>query len=321
LSYRCFNGDQCAAIDPAKRVDCGYTLSQSQCEAAGCCYDKSVPFTFSCFCKTAPGPTPPGPAPPSPGPPPPPPPSPGPPAGSHYGDPNKGPCLPDEKAVQINGITGKFCSPSCSTSSPCPPVPAGTTATPQCVVQDPSPPPSQCAVICVPGASFLKVGDGGCMPGAACQAIQGTGVCTYADTNAQTYAFDLQLHINQPTNAQCGAPGPAPPSPGPPPPGPPTPGGHYGDPHAGPCQSDEKSTTIPATQGSFCAPACSAGMECPADVPTGTTAKPECVLDPDSNGDPTTCALVCTPAALDGGCPAKASCKAVQGSGACTYDN
>jgi len=197
-TFKCFYPDQCSSINPADRVDCGFTNTEAQCLAAGCCYDKSVPFTYACFCKNAAPPTPPGPTPPGPTPPGPTPPGPTPPgpAGGHYGDPNKGPCLADEKAVQINGITGKFCSPSCSSSSPCPPVPAGTTATPQCVVQDPSPPPTQCAVICVPGLEhMLKVGDGGCMPGADCQAIQGTGVCTYADSNAQTFAFNLGLSI------------------------------------------------------------------------------------------------------------------------------
>ena len=33
------------------------------------------------------------------------------------------------------------------------------------------------------------------MPGAACQSIQGTGVCTYADTNKQTFAFNLLLDL------------------------------------------------------------------------------------------------------------------------------
>jgi len=198
LSYRCFNNDVCAAIDPAKRVDCGYQLSQQQCVAKGCCYDKSVPYTFSCFDKTgpAPGPPPPGPPPPpSPGPPPPPPPSPGPPSGAPYGDPAKGPCNAGEKAVQINGINGKYCAPSCSTSSPCPAVPAPATAAAQCVVSDPNPPPSLCAVICVPGADFLKSGDGGCMTGASCQAIQGTGVCTYPDSSPTTFAFNLDISL------------------------------------------------------------------------------------------------------------------------------
>jgi hypothetical protein len=35
------------------------------------------------------------------------------------------------------------------------------------------------------------------MPGAACQAIQGTGVCTYADTNAVTFAFNLKMGVEQ----------------------------------------------------------------------------------------------------------------------------
>merc|ERR1719272_2175512 len=142
----------------------------------------------------APGPTPP--SPPSPPSPPPPSPGPTPPADGHYGDPNKGPCQPDEKAVQINGIPGKYCAPHCSASAPCPSVPAGTTAAAQCVVSDPNPPPSLCAVICVPSMEWLEAGSGGCMPGAACQAIQGTGVCTYADTNAQTFAFNLKLDFD-----------------------------------------------------------------------------------------------------------------------------
>ena len=143
----------------------------------------------------SPPPSPPSPGPPpppSPGPPPPPSPGPPPPAGSHYGDPAKG-CQPDEKAVKINGVTGSYCAPHCSASSPCPAVPAGTTAAPQCVVEDPSPPPSLCAVICTPGLEFMKSGDGGCMPGASCQSIQGTGICTYPDSSAQTFAFNLHL--------------------------------------------------------------------------------------------------------------------------------
>jgi len=194
-SYRCFNNDVCAAIDPAKRVDCGFKLNQQQCIAQGCCYDKSVPYTYFCFEKSAPGPpgpTPPGPTPPGPPPTPPsPPPAPG---GAPYGDPAKG-CLPNEKPVQINGISGKYCAPSCSTSSPCPAVPAPATAAAQCVVSDPNPPPSLCAVICVPGADFLKSGDGGCMTGASCQAIQGTGVCTYPDATGTTFAFNLNIAL------------------------------------------------------------------------------------------------------------------------------
>jgi len=123
-----------------------------------------------------------GPAPPSPPPTPPAPPAPPAPGGGHYGDPNKGPCLADEEAVSITGVTGKFCSPACSSSSPCPAVPAGTTAQAQCVVETPgSQTPNHCAIICKPGLEFLAVGDGGCMSGATCQPIQGTGICTYAN--------------------------------------------------------------------------------------------------------------------------------------------
>ena len=108
-------------------------------------------------------PSPPGPAPP-----------PGP-AGGDYGAP---PCPADEKAVQITGITGSYCAPSCSASSPCPAAPAGTTAQPQCVVeQPPSSQPSLCALICQPGSGLF--GDGGCPAGATCQSIQGEGVCTF----------------------------------------------------------------------------------------------------------------------------------------------
>merc|ERR1712100_329623 len=49
---------------------------------------------------------------------------------THYGDPAGG-CESDEKAVQVQGVPGDFCSPSC-TSGSCPAdVPAGDTARPQ----------------------------------------------------------------------------------------------------------------------------------------------------------------------------------------------
>ena len=50
-------------------------------------------------------------------------------------------------------------------------------------------------MICVPGADFLKSGDGGCMTGASCQAIQGTGVCTYPDATGTTFAFNLNISL------------------------------------------------------------------------------------------------------------------------------
>ena len=47
---------------------------------------------------------------------------PGPPRGHKkpYGDPKRGACEPREIRVQIQGISGDFCSPSCSVASPCP---------------------------------------------------------------------------------------------------------------------------------------------------------------------------------------------------------
>jgi hypothetical protein len=46
--------------------------------------------------------------------------------GPHYESP---PCGPDEKAVQVMGIDGVFCSPSCNPAGKCPmDVPKGVTA-------------------------------------------------------------------------------------------------------------------------------------------------------------------------------------------------
>ena len=36
-------------VNPATRTDCGYTLSESQCKAKGCCYDGGTPGTYKCF--------------------------------------------------------------------------------------------------------------------------------------------------------------------------------------------------------------------------------------------------------------------------------
>jgi len=120
------------------------------------------------------------------------------------------------------------------------------------------------------------------------------------------------------------APGPTPPTPpGPAPPAPPSPPAgksHYEDPNAGPCMEGETAVQITGVQGSFCAPKCGVFKTCSKDVPAGTTAKPECVLETAGSTKPTQCALICTPSALDGGCPTNASCKAISGTGLCTYD-
>merc|ERR1712151_1018659 len=86
---------------------------------------------------------------------------------SHYEEPL---CQPDEVALQVQGISGVTCSPSC-TSSPCPTdVPAGTTATPKCMLKDPSTGDQYCALSC-----FIA----GCPPGASCKHAGLAGICMY----------------------------------------------------------------------------------------------------------------------------------------------
>ena len=115
--------------------------------------------------------------------------------------------------------------------------------------------------------------------------------------------------------------GPAPPSP-PSPPGPP--GSHYEDPNAGPCSTGEEAVQITGIKGSFCSPSCSPSSPCPTDVPDGATAKPTCALTKSGSSTPSACALICNPAenTLVGNpvCPTKASCKKIQTTGLCTYD-
>jgi hypothetical protein len=130
---------------------------------------------------------------------------------------------------------------------------------------------------------------------------------------------------SQPSYPHAGKPGPSPPSP-PAPPSPPSPpapsGGHYEDPSAkgGQCNAGEEAIRITGLAGDFCSPSCSPSQACPTDVPKGTTAKPQCVLEAGGAAQPTNCALICDPSATSGGCPEKASCKAIQGTGLCTYD-
>jgi hypothetical protein len=118
-------------------------------------------------------------------------------------------------------------------------------------------------------------------------------------------------------------PSPPPPPPGPPSPPPPPPppaGGHYGDPSAGPCQSDEISVQVTGVKGDFCSPNCSPTSACPTDVPDSATAKPECILEAGGSSQPTNCVLVCKVIGK-GQCPTKATCKPIQGIGICTYNS
>jgi len=106
-------------------------------------------------------------------------------ASSHYEDP-KGTsgCQDDEKAIQIQGVAGDFCSPACTgiLKTKCPTdVPTGATAKPQCALQDQSG-DKYCALVCAPSTDekSLRAGDAQC-GAATCKAIQGVGLCTYDD--------------------------------------------------------------------------------------------------------------------------------------------
>eukprot|EP00658_Telonema_sp_P-2_P059924 TRINITY_DN48_c0_g1_i6.p1 TRINITY_DN48_c0_g1~~TRINITY_DN48_c0_g1_i6.p1 ORF type:complete len:349 (-),score=69.93 TRINITY_DN48_c0_g1_i6:272-1318(-) len=111
-------------------------------------------------------------------------------AQTHYGDPANG-CEADEEAVQVQGISGKFCSPDCA-SAACPTdVPSGVTAAPQCALQTTTG-DKRCALICSASDKWsdLRAGDAQCGTG-SCQPIQGTGVCTYADSRLKFTTMQL----------------------------------------------------------------------------------------------------------------------------------
>lgn len=112
------------------------------------------------------------------------------------------------------------------------------------------------------------------------------------------------------------SPGPSPPSPPTPPspPSPPTPGSsHYEKP---PCRSDETEASVQGAGGELCAPKCSGGTSCPTDVPPGTSAKPQCILQDSASGDKY-CALECI---MPGSCPTGAKCARIGGFfGVCVY--
>jgi hypothetical protein len=62
------------------------------------------------------------------------------------------------------------------------------------------------------------------------------------------------------------------------------------------------------------------GIFCPSDVPAGVTAAPQCALQ-DSSTQKKYCALICSPSSNDAQCGTNASCKSIQGTGLCTYDD
>merc|ERR1719464_194200 len=95
---------------------------------------------------------------------------------SHYGNPSGG-CMSDEQSVQVQGVTGDFCSPACTGlfKRNCPSdVPSGVTATPACILQDSSSGNKYCALECQTGGANT------CGSGASCKKVQmSIGICTY----------------------------------------------------------------------------------------------------------------------------------------------
>lgn len=155
----------CKGNDPISQTT---KLDDLKCPAKASC--KPISSTAICTYDQKPGP----PGPPSP------PPAPG----TDYTDPSDGGCKGDNKETTITGLQGKFCSPPCSASLPCPTdVPPGTTATGQCVLKQPtSPSPDQCALICKGNSFFTQqtlLDNLKCPAKASCKPIQTTAVCTY----------------------------------------------------------------------------------------------------------------------------------------------
>merc|ERR1711907_600014 len=126
---------------------------------------------------------------PTPTPTPPPTPTPTPPPGPSSGPYEAPPCASNEDAVQVQGLSGDFCSPKCSLFKPCPAAPSGT-AKGKCILESQGKSmPSNCALECTPGSN------GQCPTGASCQPIQGVGICTYpASTKAPVPTF-LQVKL------------------------------------------------------------------------------------------------------------------------------
>ena len=95
---------------------------------------------------------------------------------------------------------------------------------------------------------------------------------------------------------------------------------HYSDPNVGSgCLADEQPIKITGIAGDLCSPPCAGAGTCPTDKPSGVTAAPQCALKSSTGAQ--YCALICDPTADDAQCGANASCKAIQSTGICTYDD
>lgn len=83
------------------------------------------------------------------------------------------------------------------------------------------------------------------------------------------------------------------------------------------CLPDETGIRIQGIEGGICSAKCKFGT-CPKDVPSGSTAHPQCALQSPTGEQ--YCALICLPGDSCG--DSRASCKPVQGGiGICTYDS
>jgi len=123
--------------------------------------------------------------------------------------------------------------------------------------------------------------------------------------------------LMQPSYPVAGTAPPSPPSPGPTP-GPS--GGGYEDPFRVECGANEINATISGITGAMCLPECTATGGCPA-APAGFHATAECVIKDESTGKQY-CGLQCSNLRIFS-CDRRkaASCKSIQGTGLCTYDD
>jgi len=200
---------------------------------------------------------------------------------THYGDPKTG-CESDEQAVQVQGLSGDFCSPKCDSSGSCPTdKPAGDAASPSCALQTTTG-DQYCAMLCK--------ADSECGTG-SCQSVSGQGICTYSTSALISSVKRIEVKLAEAVGAN------------------PT---HYGDPKTG-CESDEQAVQVQGLSGDFCSPKCDSSGSCPTDKPAGDAASPSCALQT-TTGDQY-CAMLCK---ADSEC-GTGSCQSVSGQGICTY--
>ncbi|MFO7562249.1 MAG: hypothetical protein R6X02_06370 [Enhygromyxa sp.] len=103
--------------------------------------------------------------------------------GPYFGQPPA--CQPEEMPIGVQGIEGGFCAPSCmctdamcTNADACPPAPGGSTAQPQCALDD-GMGGAFCALICM-----VEADPDQCPAGATCKDLMnaqfpGIGMCTY----------------------------------------------------------------------------------------------------------------------------------------------